>query len=187
MEKLKSKILDNTFISLCISDITSVDLLEILNPFYYLTTSHDVYEETLKGFDVGVVEKAYQKIRLANIDNSKYNDILNWLEARFPYLHKGELSSFLLALLEYEIIDKKYCYITDDKKMRKTVKEKVFNELFLLEKLPKKIINFNMIGSIGLIKKIYDNKIIDNVIKANIKNDLRNSSFYLSPKLLDEI
>jgi len=63
VEVLTSKIVDNTFISACISEINCVDILKVSSLQYNFITSETVQSETNDSdFDVELVNDAYKII-----------------------------------------------------------------------------------------------------------------------------
>ena len=185
MEKVTTKIIDNTFISAIIKEIKSVDLLSKCLVKYDLITSLEVYKETKEGFDSHTIHKFYEKIKTVKIDNKDfYFSLMEYLKKRYPYLHKGEISTFLIALLNYELKNKNYYYVTDDGGMRKAV-SKILKDKMFINLLKTEIIKFNLTGTIGLIKRLYDHKILSDDELSIIIDDLRNSTFYITEDLID--
>ncbi|AKB51121.1 hypothetical protein MSBRW_1868 [Methanosarcina barkeri str. Wiesmoor] len=185
MENVTTKILDNTFISACVIDINSKDLIKVCNKKYSLVASHVVYKESLDYSDKELMNKCYEKIIIVDMTNSeKYNELLEYLKNRFPNLHEGELSAFLVALLGYELKGKSYYYITDDQRMRISI-QKIKQDKLFIQKLGAAISNFNYSGTIGIIKRLSMGKLLDTDDLKQIINDLENGSFYLSPALIE--
>ncbi|MFX0205690.1 MAG: hypothetical protein ACFFDT_06850 [Candidatus Hodarchaeota archaeon] len=186
MEKITTKVIDNTFISACIKEINSINLLECCSKKYNLSTSSNVYEETKKGFNRNIVDETYANIEIIEMKDEAYNEILLWYEDRYPYLHRGELSSFLLAVLEYLCKNKRYYYITDDNRMRKTINN-LLEDSILVEKVGEKITKFNVTGTIGLIHKLKAiGLLLPNQLEGIIK-DLNTSTFYITSKQIEEL
>jgi hypothetical protein len=93
------KILDNTVISASLREIVSINLLERCSKRYDIVTSQEVYEEAKRGFTdkrLGVLKK------LIMVDNLKYendySNLIEYLEARYPYLHKTPLGGLNILL-----------------------------------------------------------------------------------------
>lgn len=185
METITIKVLDNTFISACITDINSKDLIEICCTNYNLVVSQEVREESLDYSDKALMKKYYEKITVIDMSNSeKYNELLEYLTSRYPNLHKGELSTFLIALLEYELKGKNYFYITDDQGMRKSI-EKIKQDSIFSRKLGVNVPNFRFSGTIGLIKRLRARNLLNLSEIEKIIDDLKNGSFYLNPSLIE--
>ena len=185
METVTTKILDNTFISACVVDINSKDIIAVCNKKYNLMAPHVVYKESLDYSDREVMKKCYEKITVIDMTNSeKYNELLLYLINRFPNLHEGELSAFLVALLEYELKGKSYYYITDDQGMRKSIQKIKQDELFI-QKLGITISNFNCSGTIGILERLLKGNLLDVDDLNLIVDDLENGSFYLNPALIE--
>jgi predicted nucleic acid-binding protein len=186
MEALTTKIVDNTVISASIREINSIDLIEVCSSNYYISTTVEVFNETRKGFNKTLIDRIYASIELYELKNKDYEDLLNWFEVRYPYLHIGEVSSFLLAVLEYAIKSKKYYYITDDNKMKKTIKFLLKDER-LIEKLGTRLNKFNITGTIGLIIRLKERGLVSRNEMENIIKDLNSSSFYITSELIEEL
>jgi predicted nucleic acid-binding protein len=181
-----SKIIDNTVVSAFIK-ILCIDMFEICCNEYHFSTSIEVYYESKRGFSKGNLNKVYKRIEIVSKkEDSKYEEMIAYLKNRYPYLHEGELSSFLIALLDYEMVGKKYFYITDDGKMKKRVPE-ILNSQQIIKLLKGKVTKFYMTGTIGLIRRICQKGYLSQADIDKIVLDLRNSTFYISDKLLREL
>ena len=100
---MTDKIVDNTIISLML-EINDLILLEKLNQDHKILTSKDVYDETKAYFEESDVESVYTIIKIfENSTEIKFQELLEYLLNRYPYLHSGEITSFLIALLNYQI------------------------------------------------------------------------------------
>lgn len=179
-----TKIFDNTAISAFINEIPSIEMLKVCSRYYTLTTSIEVYREAFAGYDketlnscltdIAVVDKKHEKI---------YHSIMTALSDRYPYLHKGDISSLLLAYMDYAVPGKPYYYVTDDKTLRKKIPEILTSDA--LKSLAKKNIHkFNMTGIIGLIRHIADNGNLSESEIDLIITDLKRSTFYVTEDLL---
>jgi len=181
MEVLTSKIVDNTFISACIYEINCVDILKISSLQYNFITSEIVQIETNNSdFDIELVNDAYEIISSISLNHDKYDKLKKYLINRYPGLHEGEISTFLLTLLEYALNDSRYYYITDDSLMKKTIlnlnKDEIFlsilGETFDFE-------SFNVTGTVGFIRRLIDNQYLHEEYVENILTDLEKNGFYL--------
>jgi predicted nucleic acid-binding protein len=180
------KIFDNTVISVSINELHSINLIQLCSTRYDITTTHHVFTEAKKGFSKAVIKEMSNYISVSNSQNQRFDEVLSWLELRFPYLHKGELSTFLMAVLDYSQTNKKYYYVTDDGRMRKTIPKILQNQAFI-NMCGKNKGTFNCTGTIGLIKRLYEKgSLTDNQIEEII-TDLRNSTFYITPSLLNSL
>lgn len=180
------KILDNTIISASVNELRSINLLKLCSSQYDLTTTSYVYEEAKNGFSEEIIKEIGHYIVISQSQNSKFDELLNWLERRFPYLHKGELSSFLLAVLDYSHRNKKYFYITDDGRMRKTI-PKILCNLEFIRMSDEKERPFNITGTIGLIKRLREKNCLTEDQIESVIIDLKNSTFYITPSLLSSL
>ncbi|MDY6932501.1 MAG: hypothetical protein SVJ22_11385 [Halobacteriota archaeon] len=125
------KILDNTVISVSINELHSINLIQLCSTIYDITTTHHVFTEAKKGFSKAVIKEISNYIVVSNSQNPRFDEILNWLELRFPYLHRGELSTFLMAVLDYSQTSKRYYYVSDDGRMRRTIPKILHNRTFI--------------------------------------------------------
>ncbi len=148
---------------------------------YSLATSTEVYEETKEAFNPN---DCYKKISIFDMkDNKLFVVLIEYLSNRYPYLHKGELSSFLVALIEYELKNKEYYFVTDDNRMKKIV-PKIFDDSIFTANLKQKPSKFNITGTIGLLKRLYYRDIITKDDIERVIEDLKNSRFYITIELL---
>lgn len=174
------KIVDNTFISACLGEIECLNLLDISTNHYNVSTTPEVYEETVEGFEKDFVKEAYGKISIDPVDHDKYDDLKEWLENRYPQIHSGEISTFLSALLNHAINKNEYYYITDDGKMKETI-DKLNTDQEFMNKLGTKfdMSNFKVAGTVGFIRRLIDKKTISEDFIEPILTDMDNNGFYI--------
>ncbi len=182
------KIIDNTVLTASLKEIKSIDLIKTCSKRYYLATSPSVYVESMNGFDSNTIQEYYgNNINVHNFkDDSLASDLLNYLERRYPYLHKGELTTFLIALLDYELKGKQYYYVTDDKKMRNSI-PKILKDPLFIKKLGCSVQEVKYTGTIGLIKRLKLRGLITEEDINNIADELEQSTFRVSPELIEEL
>ena len=181
------KIIDNTVLTASLKEIKSIDLIKTCSKRYYLSTSSSVYAESMNGFDNNVIQEYYTNIKIHNFeDDSLASDLLNYLERRYPYLHKGELTTFLIALLDYELKGRPYYYVTDDKKMRTSI-PKILKDSLFIKKLGCSVQEVKYTGTIGLIKRLKLRNLITEEDINNIADELEQSTFRVSPELIKEL
>ncbi len=116
--------------------------------------------------------------------NPNYDETLDYLQRRYPSLHKGELSSFLLAYMDYAANEKSYYFVTDDQLMRKRIAQ-ILDDPRLIEITGRHINNFNQTGTVGLVIHLVNEGMIQKDEAKGILNDLERSSFYLKSSVLD--
>ncbi|GEM_PF-694958 len=183
-----SKILDNTVISAFLKEIPSVDLFEKCNSEFHLITSEKVHSEASKFFSKDKI--AYSHVKVVKVKTRKAKRLLEYLKNRFPYLHEGELTSFVVCLYKYKLQNKKYFYVTDDLRMKKVISQ-IFSESDLKKYYDKTMgsvdDSFNFTGTIGLIIRLCEKGRISDLEILKIINDLRSSTFYVSEKLLKRL
>lgn len=182
-----SKILDNTVISAFINEIRSIEMIEICRKEYILATTDCVQRETSERFSGETVAMNYKSITVfSKTGDKRYDQALDYLVNRYPYLHEGELSAFLLALIDYELTGKPYFFITDDRKMREKICEIISSDVFL-KIIGGAIYNYHFSGTIGLIKRLSQKGCLSENDINLIIFDIKNSTFRISEKLIGEL
>ena len=182
-----SKILDNTAISAFINEIRSIEMIEICRKEYLLVTTDCVQRETSKRFSDATIIMNYKNINVfSKTGEKKYDQALDYLINRYPYLHEGELSVFLLALLDYELMGNPYFFITDDRKMREKICEIISSDAFL-KIVGRSIRDYHFSGTIGLIKRLCQKGCLSDDEIKKIVSDIKNSDFRISDKLIGEL
>jgi len=182
-----TKIFDTTVISASVNEIHCIDLLEICSTEYNLCTSKEVEIECKKGFSHRKLEHAFDRIETIDLrENLRYWKALTYLKARYPYLHNGELSSFLVALLRFAALNREYFYITDDSRMRRRISEILESEI-IVELVGKGISDFHITGTIGLIKRLCEKGCIKREEIDRIISEIKDSTFYISDYILKEL
>jgi len=181
---MTTKILDATVISANIKEIKCIDFIDRCSKEYPIETSIEVFEEINNGFGKTIVNTQFNIVNVVDLrKGSEYNNLVSYMEDRYPYLHRGEISSFILGLENYELKKLKYYYVTDDQRMRKVIK-KIENDDIFYNKFKFRIKNFMVTGTIGLLKKLKGKKVISDDEIEDIIKDLKNSSFYLNDELI---
>lgn len=179
-----TKIFDNTAISAFINEIPSIEMLKVCSQSYTLTTSVEVYHEALAGYDRETLNSCFSDIVVVDKNHEKiYQTIMTVLSDRYPYLHKGDISSLLLAYMDYAVPDKPYYYVTDDKTLRRKIPE-ILSSNTVKSLAKKNIQKFNMTGIIGLMRHIADNGNLSESDIDLIIIDLKRSTFYVTEDLL---
>ncbi len=185
--EMKTKIFDNTVITAFLKEIESVDVFKIAVENYNVLISVEVFEEFKNGFDKNFFEKHIPFFKVKDLrEDSFYNSLFDYFSERYPFLHSGEVSSFLLALLEYHLKNKEYYFITDDNKMRKTIRKLSDDKLFY-SKFKIFINSFNITGTIGLLKHFCNKNFIDKNSIKKIILDLKKSTFFVTEDLLKNL
>jgi len=182
------KIVDNTFISACVDEINCIDLLDLSSQYYDIHTTNEVFGETQDGFNDEVISNVYDLIKISSCSSDTYIDLKNWLERRYPGLHTGEITTFLLALLTFAVCGTEYYYITDDNYMKKIIKN-LGNDSIFIQKLDLAVNmeNFNVTGTVGFTKRLIDKGVIHNQFVEPIIQDMEDNGFYLTDKVKDHL
>ena len=184
---ITTKILDNTVISAFINEIPSIKILDICVRQYDLVTTSCVYDETSKAVEKEMLIDNYKNISIIKKNGEEnYDAALEYLMNRYPYLHEGELSVFLIALLDFEGHKKPYCFVTDDGKMRKNAREIISSDDFI-NIIGVKTHDFRMTGTIGLIKRLYEKGCLSQHEANEIASDLQSSTFRAPESLINEL
>jgi hypothetical protein len=179
-----TKIFDNTAVSAFINEIPSIEMLKVCSQHYTLTTSVEVYHEALAGCEWETLNSCFTDIAIIDKNHEKnYHTLMTVLSDRYPYLHKGDISSLLLAYMDYAVLDKPYYYVTDDKTLRKKIPE-ILSSNTIKSLAKKNIQKFNMTGIIGLIRHIADNGNLSQSDIDLIISDIKRSTFYVTEDLL---
>jgi len=179
-----TKIFDNTAISAFINEIPSVGMLEVCSKHYALTTSIEVYNEALAASDLETIKSCFSDVLVIDKNREKlYSEVIAEFSDRYPYLHKGDISSFLLAYMDYAVVGKPYYYVTDDIRLRKKIPELITSKS-LISITKKKNLPFNVTGIIGLMRHIADKGNLSESDIELIIADLERSTFYVTEDLL---
>ncbi len=182
---MTTKIIDNTVVSASLKEITCINLIAKCLEKYPISTSIEVHEETKEMFSQKM--DCYKKISVYDLhDNKLFIVLIEYLSNRYPYLHKGELSSFLVALIEYELKSKEYYFVTDDNRMKKVASKLLQDELFTA-KLTKKPAKLNITGTIGLLKRLCQRGVLTKEEISDVVIDLQKSTFYITPELIKSL
>lgn len=183
---MTTKVLDATTISAGMSDIKVVDLIERCASKYSLTTTREVRREIEHGFSPDEVERTFSFIHVSSVRSPESDTLLAYLQSRYPFLHSGELSSFLLALFNYELEGEPYFYVTDDAAMRKSI-PKILKSDRLIKTLGMTVTNFRSTGTIGLIVRLYQRGCLTKKELVEITDELERSTFRVSASILKEL
>ena len=184
-----TKIIDNTVITACLSEIESINLFDVCSTVYQLATSSEVYAEALDGFDAHEMNRKCNSLQVFDMaNNRKYVSLKTFLQNRYPYLGLGEISSFLVAILEYDLQNRAYYYITDDRRMRKVIDALERNEdLLFIKVLGGKIAHFKDTGTIGLLIKLCQKGTLSKDRVSGIADELERSTFRITPDLTTQL
>ena len=147
---MTAKSVDTTVISASLREIRSIDLLGLTTAIYEVYTSRDVHRELEDGFDLATVERISDSIQVVDVDHDVFGDLMDWLERRYPYLHRGELSSFLLTVVNFGLRGRPCYYVTDDGAMRRRVRNILIEDRFI-ELLGEEPPQIQMTGTVGLV------------------------------------
>ena len=190
MENVTVKVLDNSFISACITDINSINLIDLCS-CYKLVSSPDVQNESrnligkkIKGIELSKekIEGIYRDIKILDISNhQKYDELMKYLINRYPYLHKGELSTYLITILQ--LTEEDYFFITDDMQFRKKIPT-IKNDKIFANMLGHEIKEIKIGGTIGFIKRLHEKKILTDDDMEKIILNLQDGKFHITDELI---
>ncbi|MHA1719357.1 MAG: hypothetical protein ACTSWX_00695 [Promethearchaeota archaeon] len=182
---MTTKIIDNTIVSLDFES-NSLNLMKILNEFYSIETTNSVYNETINGFDPNLTRIYYSNIKINNLSsNIRYVKLYQYFQNRYPYLHDGEVSAFLLSLINFHLKDKPYYFISDDNKMRKVCLTQLNKDKLFLKIINKPEFIPNFVGTIGIIKHLFKRNFINKAEMKKIIFGIRKSSFRITNDLIN--
>ncbi len=184
-----TKIVDNTVITAALSEIKCVDLFSVCSNVYHLATSSEVYSEASDGFDSQTLSGICGLFRIFDkTSDHDYAALFTYLQNRYPYLGLGEISSFLVALLEYEMQNREYYYVTDDGRMRKVIGSLKKNaDALFIKHLGSTITRFRDTGTIGLIIRLCQKGKLSKARIDDVANELERSTFRLTPVLIKQL
>jgi predicted nucleic acid-binding protein len=178
------KILDATTLSAFIFEIKGLDLLTKSSKLYDLTTSQQVIEEISVNGKYPRMETIKRLVQIYEL-NPDAKKLLDHLELRFPALHRGELSSFIIAALEFSVKGIPCYYVTDDKAMRKSIGKILQDGLFI--NIVGKPLEIKNTGTIGLLIHLSERSCLDKEEMTKVAHDLENSTFRCPPTLLAKL
>lgn len=181
-----SKIFDATVISAAMGEITSFNLIERTSALYGIYTTQAVREEIERGYTSWNVEEIFKEITVIDETNGIFEASLEWLERRYPYLHRGELSTFLMSWIVFDGGGRPYYYVTDDGVMRRKV-GKILKDEKLIELMGRSISKINITGTVGLIGQLYRRQVITGNEMNGVIEELRTSTFRVTEDVLDHL
>lgn len=173
------KLFDNTFITAVQMEITTVDVMPaILSRYTALTTSEVAKEANFKthcdltSFGICTLE-----------DSTECLDTVRYLENSRRWIGAGEISVIVNSMILTKKGIRNYV-VTDDKQARRLMDD--IHEDPLIEKnigfVPEKI---EYTGTVGLICHLKSKGLFDENDCKLIKNDLIESGFRITPKILE--
>lgn len=123
------KVLDATTLSAFLFEIKSMDVLSRCGTTYDLTTSQEVFGEISKSKRVSNGTPFHKVVQAVTLNPDEIK-LMNYLENRFPSLHRGDLSSFITAL-RYSKKGSPCYFVTDDKAMRASIDKIIHDRGFI--------------------------------------------------------
>ena len=170
--------------------IASLEYIKCINIFetckgnYHVVTSDIVYGEFTKKAKKEDIDLFNKLVTVHDLSGDpKYNELLEYVTNRYPKLHKGELSSFLVMVLEYIVKGKNSYYVTDDQTAKKVFtniqNDKIFMGLLGSSFEPPKVT-----GLVGLVKRLREKGLLSKDSPKAIKTDLKKNGYFLSEELL---
>jgi hypothetical protein len=184
--RLTTKVLDATILSASLGEIRTVDLVGAASGCYPLRTTAHVRLELEARFPKQAVEDTFDHIGVDDEDPGDAIDRSAPVCARFPYLHLGELTSFLLALTDYELKGLPYYYVTDDLRMRRSIPNILASEEFI-GLIGKRLTTVRLTGTIGLIRRLHQRGRLSREELRGIIRDLEESTFRLTPEVMSHL
>lgn len=183
---LTAKAVDTTVISASLREIQAIDLLDKTSMVYDVHTSRDVQQELETGFDPVTVERILGFVDVVDVDHEAFEPLMDWLERRYPYLHRGELSSFLLAILHFRLRGRPCYYVTDDRAMRKKARNILIEDRFI-EILGEEPPPVEMTGTVGLVGRLFKRGMVTSKELIGVIEDLQDGTFRVSNQILDHL
>lgn len=173
------KILDATVVSTATLCTPSLNFLTRCGD-YDLRITPEVQGE-LEGCRTSICREG---LRAMGPKHPNYRRILEYLQARHPNLHMGELSSFLHAYLECQ--DEPCYFVTDDLLMRKKIAEIVEDPMFI-DLSGVRPWHLRHTGTVGLIVRLVEKGFISREEAGRLHADLKDSHFHASARVLEPL
>ncbi len=183
---MTTKVLDATTISVGMGDIKTIDLIQRCSSRYPIVTTREVRHEIERGFAPDAVERAFAHIRLSSVRGPGCDELVGRLKSRFPFLHEGELTSFVLALVNYEREGEPFYYVTDDRAMRRCIERIVSNDP-AVHSLGLSIPDFKLTGTVGLIMRLFERGSLTKGEMVRIARELETGTFRVTDSILREL
>lgn len=168
----------------CLEYIKCINIFESCNGNYHMATSDIVYNEfaqKARPQDVEVFNKFFTVHNLSQ--DPKYRELFEYVTNRYNKLHRGELSSFLVMVLEYLVKNKNCYYVTDDQTAKK-VFTNIHNDKIFMKLLGSSIEPPKVTGLVGLVKHLREKGLLPKGYPKAIKTDLKDNGYFLSEDLL---
>lgn len=182
---LTLKVLDTTAISAMLFEVGSLDLMERCCQQYNLLTSQTVLRELERSKRAQRWKVADDKLQAEDPDVFNPAPLAAELAKRYPMLHEGELTAFLIALRRSVESEESVVFVTDDGAMRRkaplVVKDSLVAAGFGTQ--------FNLVqtGTVGLVVRMAARGLLSDVERKSVADDLENSSFRCSTQVLDQL
>jgi len=166
-------------------EIRSVALLPPCTRRYRVVISEEVREELgrAKSFHAETLLRGIAVLRNTHPARER---LLTYLSNRYPYLHTGELSSFLLAVTVFSAEGQRCFFVTDDGRMRKSL-PKLLEDSELKGALGVRALSLEHTGTIGLILRLAETGSITPEERLLVCSDLKRSSFRCSKDILNRL
>lgn len=179
------KVLDTTAVSAMLFEIGSVDVMSRCCQRYNVLTSPTVINELMrsrKGRKWTSIDSYLSTEDPTHFDPTK---LVGELAKRYPELHEGELTAFLIALHRSAVRKEQVIFVTDDGAMRKKA-DKVAKDPIVASSLGS---SFSVLrtGTIGMVLKMAERDLLTAEEKKGIAADLENSSFRCTSEILDKL
>lgn len=178
------KILDNTFLSLAISDVHSVDLIKKIAIKHCIIVSDKVYyelEEKHQNIVLECREANYEK----DIDEQSpdFIKVFDYIRTKNVWIGKGEASTIVYSIFLTKIGIDNYI-VSDDKRARKYL-DKIHNDSFLKELVGYDIPKIKYVGTVGLLLHFCDNGLLSSIDLKMIHSEISKSNFRINKDILD--
>ena len=179
MARRVAKILDATTITALLCEIKSVEIIDRCKDVYDLIATEEVLDEIFRSGRL-IHSSLDRHFMVESLDHSEFK-LMNYLEVRYPALHRGELSSFITAARYAKKCVPSF-FVTDDRAMRNSITKMLDSEEFI--KFAGTKVTIKSTGTIGLLIHLGEKGHLCKDERERIADDLSTSTFRCTPQLV---
>lgn len=179
------KVLDNTAISALLFEIGAVDVLTRCHQRYDTLTSPAIMAELAASKRPEIWHDHMDKIKVEEPTEFDPTALAGELVKRYPSLHGGEISAYLVALRRSVVMGVPVFFVTDDMAMRRGAKRMAGDQL--VTAALGSTFNIKETGTVGLVIRMAERGLLTTSEKRSIADDLANSSFRCSADILNKL
>lgn len=174
------KVLDNTALSAFRNEIRSVDVLDILTSEYPVVITDAVMAESMAKVGGRPIPEIVKTMSSNDVEEVAFR-----LRKRFMKLHMGECTAIAQSVFLTRNGIENYI-VTDDRAARKVI-ESIGSSANVDDIFGFPVGHINLAGTVGLIVHLYKRGFLTGDECFKIADDLENSTFRVSYKLLKKL